>query len=148
MIIYNTCIYIHMISTRTVDKYARPHGFKYFWLIIQVCIVPASGVQDIIGYVIPFEITATTYGGGGIWLVHRFHWELELAHLPTVYIPEWFTRWLLWCPRDNVCSQLTFLVDFFLRQNEPRRPFWRTENHFRLHFSPFKINTQPFLFTK
>ena len=26
------------------------------------------------------------------------------------------------------------------------RPFWMTENHFRLHFSPFQINTQLFFF--
>ena len=33
--------------------------------------------------------------------------------------------------------------DFF-SQNGCRRPFWMTENHFQIHFSPFQINTQLF----
>ena len=40
--------------------------------------------------------------------------KLELLYwlrANTGYIPKWFTGWQLWCPRDNVCSQLTFLVE-------------------------------------
>ena len=43
----------------------------------------------------------------------------------------------------------TFL--YFFSQNGRRWPFWRSENHFRSHFSPFQINTQflfLFFFTK
>ena len=29
-------------------------------------------------------------------------------------------------------------------KNGERRPFWKTENHFRSRFSPFQINTQLF----
>ena len=38
--------------------------------------------------------------------------------------------------------------DLFLKnsQNGCRRPFWMTENHFRMHFSPFQINTKLFFF--
>ena len=36
----------------------------------------------------------------------------------------------------------------FCSQNDCRRPFWMTENHFRMHLSPFQINTQLFFFTK
>ena len=35
---------------------------------------------------------------------------------------------------------------FFFTQNGGRRPFWMTENHFRMHFSPFQINAQLFIF--
>ena len=31
-------------------------------------------------------------------------------------------------------------------QNDPRQPFWITENHFRSHFSPFQINAQLLFF--
>ena len=31
-------------------------------------------------------------------------------------------------------------------QNVHRRPFWLNENHFRLHFLPFQINTQLYFF--
>ena len=37
------------------------------------------------------------------------------------------------------------IFDFFLQTNNPRWPFWMTENDFRLHFSPFEINV-PLLF--
>ena len=36
----------------------------------------------------------------------------------------------------------TFIFLKIFSQNGCRRPFWMTENHFRLHFSPFQINTQ------
>ena len=36
----------------------------------------------------------------------------------------------------------TFIFWKFLSQNGRRRPFWMIENHFRLHFAPFQINTQ------
>ena len=46
-----------------------------------------------------------------------------------MYIPEWFTGWLLRCP------------------NTPPPPhFWMTESHFRSHFSTFQINKQPLYF--
>ena len=38
----------------------------------------------------------------------------------------------------------TFYFFDFFSQNGCRRPFWMTENHFRLHFSPFQINAQLF----
>ena len=37
-------------------------------------------------------------------------------------------------------------VGILFLQNGRRRPFWMTKNHFRLHFSPFQINTQLFFF--
>ena len=36
----------------------------------------------------------------------------------------------------------TFIFLRFCSQNDCRRPFWMTENHFQSHFSPFQINTQ------
>ena len=42
---------------------------------------------------------------------------------------------------SDQCATLIFLI---FSQNGCRRPFWITENHFRLHFSPFQINTQLF----
>ena len=37
-------------------------------------------------------------------------------------------------------SILSFYLFFYFLQNGHRRPVWMTENHFRLHFSPFQIN--------
>ena len=55
------------------------------------------------------------------------NWNLCICpRANTVYIPEWLTGWPLWCP--------------------PPPPFWMIENHFRMHFSPFQINTQLFIF--
>ena len=42
---------------------------------------------------------------------------------------------------------LFFICNFLFSQNGCRRPFLMAENHFRSHFSSFKINKQ-FLFTK
>ena len=39
-----------------------------------------------------------------------------------------------------------FFYFLFCSQNVCRRPFWMTENHVRLHFSPFQINTQLVIF--
>ena len=40
----------------------------------------------------------------------------------------------------------TFIFLNFFSQNGCRRPFWMTENHFRMHFLPFQINAQLFFF--
>ena len=57
------------------------------------------------------------------------------------------------CPKSLCIAFLTIsdqyhnlnFCEFFL-QNGCWRPFWMSENHFRLHFWPFQINTQLFLF--
>ena len=41
-----------------------------------------------------------------------------------------------------------FYFLFICSQNGCRRPFWMTENHFWLHFSPFQINTQLLFFSQ
>ena len=48
---------------------------------------------------------------------------------------------------DRKSLSIAFLAfqintQLFLAQNDPRRPFWMTENHFRSHVSPFRINAQ------
>ena len=43
-----------------------------------------------------------------------------------------------------ISYQYATLIFFLNSQNGCRRPFWMTENHFRMHFSPFQINTQLF----
>ena len=50
-----------------------------------------------------------------------------------------------WGKEGKSGKKLEKVVIFFL-QNGRRRPFWMTKNHFRLHFSPFQINTQLFIF--
>ena len=45
-----------------------------------------------------------------------------------------------------ISDQYATLTFFFKSQNGCRWPFWMTENHFRMHFSPFQINTQLFFF--
>ena len=47
---------------------------------------------------------------------------------------------------DRISNYLGLIRNFFFSQNGPRRAFCMTENHFRLHFSPFQINTQFFFF--
>ena len=47
----------------------------------------------------------------------------------------------------NGCPKITFdgifgHFRFFFDQNGRRRPFWMSENNFRLHFLPFQIDTQ------
>ena len=60
----------------------------------------------------------------------------------------WFTKWLPAAILDDRKSlSIAFLAisdqyATFFSQNGCRRPFWMTENHFRLHFSPFQFNTQ------
>ena len=42
-----------------------------------------------------------------------------------------------------ISYQYATLIFFFkFSQHGCRRPFWMTENHFRMHFSSFQINTQ------
>ena len=72
------------------------------------------------------------------------------------YATFFFTKWLPAAILDDRKSlSIAFLAisdqyatfDFFLNsQYGYRRPFWMTENHFRMHFSPFQINTQLFFF--
>ena len=75
--------------------------------------------------------------------------------LCTLYIPEWFTAWSLWCPPplapildDRKLISIAFLAIsdqyatfFFLHKMAAASTFWMTKNHFR---SPFQINTQLF----
>ena len=66
-----------------------------------------------------------------------------------------FTKWLPAAILDDqkslsitfvvISDQYATLIFFKFSQNGCRRPFWMNENHFRVHFSPFEINTQ-FLF--
>ena len=45
----------------------------------------------------------------------------------------------------SICN---FQFFWFFLQNRPRRPFLMTDNHFRSHFSSFKINTQLYFFSQ
>ena len=66
---------------------------------------------------------------------------------------NFFTKWLPATILDDrkslsiaflaILHQYTTFIFFWIfPQNGRRRPFWMTENHFRMNFSPFQINTQ------
>ena len=65
-----------------------------------------------------------------------------------------FTKWLpaaILDDRKSLSNVFLAISDqyatfIFFSQNGCQRPFWMTENHFRMHFSPFQINTQLFFF--
>ena len=57
------------------------------------------------------------------------------------------THYMYLCTALITCIAISDqYATFFLiySQNDRRRPFWMTKNHFRSHFSPFQINTQLF----
>ena len=60
--------------------------------------------------------------------------------LPAVILDDWKSLSIAFLA---ISDQYTTFI--FFPQNGCRRPFWMTENHFRMHFSPFQINMQ-FLF--
>ena len=70
------------------------------------------------------------------------------------YATFFFTKWLpaaiLDYPItfDRISRHFRSIHNFFFSQNDYQRPFWMTENHFRSHFSPFKINMQLFFLHK
>ena len=69
---------------------------------------------------------------------------LDISDQYTVFLINVFTKW----PPASILDDRKSLsiTYFFSSQNGCRRPFWMTENHFRLHFSPFEINAQLFFF--
>ena len=68
------------------------------------------------------------------------------------YAIFFFTKWLPAAILDDRSHFSPFQINtqflLFCSQNGCRRPFWMTENHFRLHFLPFQINTQLLFFSQ
>ena len=83
--------------------------------------------------------------------MNQYKIKLELVYLPMVYrltivmppppiLDDQKSRSIAFLAISDQCATL------FFSQNGCRRPFWMTENHFRLHFSPFQISAQLFIF--
>ena len=87
-------------------------------------------------------------------LVDRKSLLIAFLVISDQYTTFCFTKWL---PAAILDYRKSLLIAFltisdryitlflFIFQNGRRQPFWKTENHFRSHFSPFQINTQLFL---
>ena len=91
------------------------------------------------------------------WMTENYFWSHFLPFQINTQL--WFFLFAKWLPAaildDRKSLSTTFTLhfrsirnfDFFFKsQNGSRRPCWMTENHFRMHFSPFQINTQLFFF--